>query len=283
MANKVKVGIISGSGLGDSLHKIFNCSNTTCCENAKNEFGYPSSDLYHGSINGISIVLISRHGIGHKISPTAVNYRANIEALRLVGCTHLLASTACGSLTESIGRGQLVIPDSFLDRTNARKRTFYDGTSDKYSGVCHMPMEPAFDPRTSDILFQAAQKLGHNIKKGGTIVTIEGPRFSSKAESNALRLWGGHLVNMTTCPEVYLAKEAGLLYASVAMATDYDCWRDCENNVNAADVIAIFKQNVNKITDVLLEAVKMIGSTNWEQDIRELKDIIESSNVSAKN
>ncbi|XP_011332495.1 S-methyl-5'-thioadenosine phosphorylase isoform X2 [Ooceraea biroi] len=223
------------------------------------------------------------HGPGHKISPTAINYRANIEALRLAGCTHVLASTACGSLTESIGRGQLVVPDSFLDRTNSRNGTFYDGTSASYSGVCHMPMEPAFDLKTSEILLQAAKKLGYNMRKGGTIVTIEGPRFSSKAESNALRLWGGHLVNMTTCPEVCLAKEAGLLYAAVAMATDYDCWKDCEDNVNAADVIIVFKQNVHKVTDLLLEAVKMVGLVDWEHDILKLKDLIESSNVSAKS
>ncbi|EZA58382.1 hypothetical protein DMN91_005656 [Ooceraea biroi] len=283
MASKVKVGIISGSGLGDSLQKIFNCNDVTSRESAKNDFGYPSSDLYHGCINGVSIVLLSRHGPGHKISPTAINYRANIEALRLAGCTHVLASTACGSLTESIGRGQLVVPDSFLDRTNSRNGTFYDGTSASYSGVCHMPMEPAFDLKTSEILLQAAKKLGYNMRKGGTIVTIEGPRFSSKAESNALRLWGGHLVNMTTCPEVCLAKEAGLLYAAVAMATDYDCWKDCEDNVNAADVIIVFKQNVHKVTDLLLEAVKMVGLVDWEHDILKLKDLIESSNVSAKS
>ncbi|GAB1870004.1 S-methyl-5'-thioadenosine phosphorylase [Camponotus japonicus] len=283
MANQVKVGIISGSGLGDCLHKTFKCNNIVSRENAKNDFGYPSSDLYCGSIDGINIVLLSRHGEGHKINPTGVNYRANIEALRLAGCTHVLASSACGSLTESISRGQLVVPDSFIDRTFARKVTLYDGTSVKYNGVCHIPMEPAFDPRTSEILIQAAKKLGYNIRKGGTIVTIEGPRFSSKAESNALRLWGGHLVSMTTCPEVYLAKEAGLLYAVIAMATDYDCWRDCEDNVHAADVLVVFKQNVDKITNVLLETVKIIGSGEWKQDILKLKDLIETSNMSSKN
>lgn len=283
MANKIKVGIISGSGLGDSLQKIFNCNDITSRENAKNDFGHPSSDLYHGYIDGVNVILLSRHGIGHKISPTAINYRANIEALRLAGCTHVLASTACGSLTESIGRGQLVVPDSFLDRTNSRKGTFYDGTSVDYNGVCHMPMEPAFDPQTSEILLQAAKKLGYDIRKGGTVATIEGPRFSSKAESNALRMWGGHLINMTTCPEVCLAKEAGLLYATVAMATDYDCWRESEDNVNAADVIIVFKQNVDKMMNLLLETVKIIGSVDWEQDILKLKALIETSNVSAKS
>ncbi|XP_012529812.1 S-methyl-5'-thioadenosine phosphorylase [Monomorium pharaonis] len=281
MASKIKVGLICGSGLGETLHKTFNCSSTTSRENAKNDFGYPSSDLYHGCIDGVNVVLLARHGAGHVFSPTGVNYRANIEALRLAGCTHVLASTACGSLTESIGRGQLVVPDSFIDRTNSRKGTFYDETSTKYSGVCHMPMEPAFDPRTSEILVQAGKKLGYNIRKGGTVITIEGPRFSSKAESNALRLWGGHLVNMTICPEVFLAKEAGLLYSAVAMATDYDCWKEREN-VHAADVLVVFRKNVDKITNVLLEAVKIIGCGDWEQDILKLQALIESSNVTMK-
>ncbi|KAF3420856.1 hypothetical protein E2986_01012 [Frieseomelitta varia] len=278
---KVKVGIIGGSGLDDPQNQILRCQNIITREKAKNEFGLPSSDLYHGSLNGTDVVLLSRHGPGHKTSPTAVNYRANIEALRLAGCTHLLASTACGSLQESICRGQLVIPDSFLDRTIKRNTTFYDGTSPKYFGVCHMPMEPAFDPTTSQILFEVGKEIGYDIKKGGTIVTIEGPRFSSKAESNAMRLWGGHLVNMTTCPEVYLAKEARLLYAAVAMATDYDCWRECEDNVHAADVIKVFKQNINKIKDILTKAVKLIGERNWDKEIDALQELRQSSNVSS--
>ncbi|KAK1133062.1 hypothetical protein K0M31_014425 [Melipona bicolor] len=278
---KVKIGIIGGSGLDDPQNQILRCQTIITREKVKNEFGLPSSDLYHGSLNGTDVVLLSRHGPDHKTSPTAVNYRANIEALRLAGCTHILASTACGSLQESICRGQLVIPDSFLDRTIKRDTTFYDGTSPKYFGVCHMPMEPAFDPTTSQILFKVGKEIGHDIRKGGTIVTIEGPRFSSKAESNAMRLWGGHLVNMTTCPEVYLAKEAGLLYAAVAMATDYDCWRDCEDNVHAADVIEVFKQNVNKIRDILTKAVKLIGERNWDKEIDALQELRQSSNVSS--
>ncbi|XP_003696262.2 S-methyl-5'-thioadenosine phosphorylase [Apis florea] len=144
-----------------------------------------------------------------------------------------------------------------------------------------MPMEPAFDPTTSQILFEVGKELGYKIRKGGTIVTIEGPRFSSKAESNALRMWGGHLVNMTTCPEVYLAKEAGLLYAVVAVATDYDCWKDCEDNVHAADVMEVFKQNINKIRDIFIKTVKLIGERNWDKEIDTLQILSQSSNVSS--
>ncbi|XP_012275669.1 S-methyl-5'-thioadenosine phosphorylase [Orussus abietinus] len=279
----VKMGIIGGSGLDDPANQIMKSRSKVKREDAKNEFGLPTSDLYQGTISGVDVVLLSRHGVGHKIGPSEVNYRANMEALRVLGCTHVLASTACGSLVETIDRGQLVVPDSFLDRTVKRAGTFYDGTSKKYAGVCHLPMEPAFDPKTSQVLVRAAKELGLSIKNGGTVVTIEGPRFSSKAESNALRLWGGHLVNMTTCPEVFLAKEAGLLYAAVAMATDYDCWRDCDEKVHAADVIAIFKQNVSKVTDLLIKAIELVGEENWEQDIDDLKTLVATSNVSAKD
>lgn len=144
-----------------------------------------------------------------------------------------------------------------------------------------MPMEPAFDPTTSQILFEVGKELGYMIRKGGTIVTIEGPRFSSKAESNAFRMWGGHLVNMTTCPEVYLAKEAGLLYAVVAVATDYDCWKDCEDNVHAADVMEVFKQNINKIRNIFIKTVKLIGERNWDKEIDTLQILSQSSNVSS--
>ncbi|XP_031843371.1 S-methyl-5'-thioadenosine phosphorylase isoform X2 [Nomia melanderi] len=277
---KVKIGIIGGSGLDDPQNQILNCRTVITREDAKNDFGLPSSDLYQGNINGVDVVLLSRHGPGHKISPTAVNYRANIEALRLAGCTHILASAACGSLQECIHKGQLVVPDSFIDRTIKRHVTLYDGTSSKYAGVCHMPMEPAFSSEMSKILFEAGKELEYDIRNGGTVAVIEGPRFSSKAESNALRLWGGDLVGMTTCPEVYLAKEAGLLYAIIAMATDYDCWKSCEETVHAADVVTLFKQNVNKVTNLLVRAIKIIGEKNWDKEIDDLQELCRSSNVS---
>ncbi|XP_076233636.1 S-methyl-5'-thioadenosine phosphorylase [Calliopsis andreniformis] len=278
---KVKVGIIGGSGLDNPQNHILDCDTVTKREEAKNDFGLPSGDLHHGSINGVDVVLLSRHGPSHTLSPSAVNYRANIEALRIARCTHILASTACGSLQESIFKGHLVIPDSFIDRTFNRNVTFYDGTSSNYPGVCHMPMEPAFDVDTSKILYEAGKELGYDIKNGGTVMTIEGPRFSSKAESNLMRLWGGDLVNMTICPEVYLAKEAGLLYAAVAMATDYDCWKECEDKVHAADVVVTFKKNVSKITNVLLKAVQVIGEKNWDKEIDTLKELCQTSNVSS--
>ncbi|XP_076666818.1 S-methyl-5'-thioadenosine phosphorylase isoform X2 [Andrena cerasifolii] len=276
-----QVGIIGGSGLDDPQNHILTTDCVTKREAAKNDFGLPSGDLLHGNINGVNVVLLSRHGPGHTLNPTTINYRANIEALKLAGCTHILASNACGSLQESISKGQLVIPDSFIDKTIHRNVTFYDGTSAKYSGVRHIPMEPAFDVKTSKILYEVGKELKYDIKKGGTVVAIEGPRFSSKAESNMMRLLGGDLINMTICPEVYLAKEAGLLYAAVAMATDYDCWKDSEDKVHAADVVIVFKENVSKVINMLAKAVQVIGEKNWDEEICALKELCETSKVSS--
>ncbi|KAL7295263.1 S-methyl-5'-thioadenosine phosphorylase [Trichogramma pretiosum] len=276
---KVKIGIIGGSGLDDPSKQIFQPRNIIKREDAKNDFGLPSSHLYVGSISGVEVVLLSRHGPGHKISPTGINYRANLEAFRNLGCTHVLASTACGSLAENITKGQLVIPNDFIDRTIHRKNTFYDNTSEYYEGVRHIPMFPAFDCKTMDLIEQAAQNLGISVMKGATVVTIEGPRFSSRAESNMFRQWGGHLINMTTCPEVYLAKEAGLLYASIAIATDYDCWKESEDNVCVSDVLAIFKQNVEKVTSLLIKSVELIGQEDWTQSITNAKNLVKNSNV----
>ncbi|KAK0088847.1 hypothetical protein PV325_010444 [Microctonus aethiopoides] len=281
---KIKVGIIGGSGLENLANHILKSRTEILPQDIKSDFGLPSGKIFLGTISGVEVALLSRHGPDHKISPTNVNYRANIDALKSIGCTHILASTACGSLSESINRGQLVIPDSFLDRTHSRIGTLFDGTSEKYPGVCHVPMEPAFHPAMIEVLTQAHKELGLDVKNGGTIAVIEGPRFSSKAESKALRLLGGDLVNMTTCPEVCIAKEAGILYAAIAMATDYDSWRESDDNVCVTDVMTVFKKNINKVTDMIVKAVEIIGRRqDWDKDIDELKDLIVSSNCSNFN
>ena len=158
--------------------------------------------------------------------PSTVNYRANIEALRLQGCTHVIATTACGSLQEHIHPADVVIIDQFIDRTYKREPTFYDGKESSPKGICHMQMDQPFCEKMRSILIKAAKKVDLKCHEKGTVVTIEGPRFSSKAESNMFRSWSCDLVNMTTVPEVCLAKEAGLCYASIGLPTDYDCWKD---------------------------------------------------------
>ncbi|XP_051175414.1 S-methyl-5'-thioadenosine phosphorylase-like [Leptopilina boulardi] len=276
---KIKVGIIGGSGLDDPSHQLLKSCHIIKRESVETDFGLPSSNLFQGTIAGVDCILLSRHGVGQIINPTGVNYRANIEALRSVGCTHIIATTACGSLIESIDRGNLVIPDSFIDRTIHRKGTLYDGTSRKYQGICHIPMEPSFDPDVANIFESAAKDLGIMIRKGGTVVTIEGPRYSSKAESNVFRSWGGHLINMSICPEVYLAKEAGILYGAIALATDYDCWHESEQVVCASDVLVVFKKNLSRLIEIILKSVELIGQKNWDQQIDNLKQIIKNNTI----
>ena len=158
--------------------------------------------------------------------PSLVNYRANIEALRQQGCTHIVATTACGSLREHIHPGEIVILDQFIDRTHRRDQTFYDGKDGSPSGICHLQMDKPFCEHTRSVLIETAKKLGMTCHERSTTVTIEGPRFSSKAESMMFRGWGCDVVNMTTVPEVCLAKEAGICYASIGLPTDYDSWKD---------------------------------------------------------
>ncbi|OXA42921.1 S-methyl-5'-thioadenosine phosphorylase [Folsomia candida] len=192
------IGIIGGTGL----------DNPDLLEARREEyvetvFGKPSDALIHGKIGGVECVILARHGRKHDVSPTNVNYRANIWALKEAGCTHIIASTACGSLKEEIVPGDLVILDSFIDRTSKRELTFFDQkTPGGPSGICHIPMEHAYDDATRKILMQTAKELGIKFHPSGTSVCVEGPRFSTRAESNVFRSWGAATVNMTTVPEV---------------------------------------------------------------------------------
>ena len=196
----VKVGIIGGSGLEDP--KFLKDQREVEYETP---YGKPSSPLMVGKISGVEVVILSRHGKGHTIMPTNVPYQANIYALKEAGCTHILATTACGSLREEIKPGELVFIDQFIDRTTKRRSTFYEKDL-----VCHIPMAEPFCPNLRRLLYEQARKLGFRCHERGTVVTIEGPRFSSRAESLMFRQWGGDVINMTTVPEVVLAREAGL-------------------------------------------------------------------------
>lgn len=269
---KIKIGILGGSGF----------DNPTLFENQTEveidtPFGDPSDVLLEGKINGVSCVLLARHGRKHQIQPSDVNYRANIWALKEVGCTHILATTATGSLVENYKPGDLVIVDDFIDRTWGRKCTFYDQTEDGPKGVCHMPMRPAFCEKGRQALLMAAKAKSYPCHETGTVVVIQGPRFSSKAESLMHRQWGGHVVNMTTVPEVVLAKEAGISYAAVGIVTDYDCWRENESSVTVSDVMATFEKNVKKATNVILGAVHMLAAQTETMYMDDLKELVSSS------
>ncbi len=246
-----RIGIIGGSGLDDP--KILKNAEDRLVQT---DWGSPSSPLKHGSIEGTDVVLIGRHGREHTIPPTQVNYRANIQALKDAGCTHIIATTAVGSLREEIGRGHFVILDQFIDFTRHRPISFFE--SFEPHSPMHTPMAEPFDNNMRDILINKASELGLEYHSEGTVITIEGPRFSTKAESNMFRMWGADVINMSIAPEAALANEAGIPYAAVAMSTDYDCWKDDEEPVSWEAVLEVFKNNVEKMISLLTSVIPAI-------------------------
>lgn len=219
-------------------------------------YGKPSSELKIGKIKGVDVVLLARHGREHTIPPTQVNFRANIHALKQQGCTHILATTAVGSLKEEIGRGHLVIVDQFIDFTKHRTTTFHDKFEPHKPQ--HTPMAEPFSKEIRELLIESCKKLNLKHHEKGTVVTIEGPRFSTKAESHMFRAWGADVINMSIAPEATLANEAGIPYAAIAMSTDYDCWKEDENPVTWEAILEIFKQNADKVTKLLVDVIPRI-------------------------
>lgn len=244
----VKIGIIGGSGLEDP--KILKNAKEIKVET---KFGNPSSALTLWKINNVEVVILSRHGKKHSIHPGKVNYRANIMALKEQGCTHIIASSACGSLKENIKPGNFVVVDQFIDRTHGRQSTFYDEDN-----VAHIPMAEPFCSDLRKALFETAKELGFNVHEKGTVVTIQGPRFSTRAESNLFRSWKADVVNMSTVPECVLAREAGICYAVVCMSTDYDCWKSGEEHVDIQIVLKTFKKNAENVVKLFLKTIPKI-------------------------
>jgi len=246
----IKIGIIGGSGLEDP-QILTNVRE----EKVSTPYGQPTSSLKHGMIKEKEVILISRHGRHHQYSPTEVNYRANLYALKEAGVTHVLATTACGSLREEIGRGHLVVLDQFIDFTKHRINTY----ADKFeNGVVHIPMAMPFDETLRALLYEAATELKIPVHPKGTVVTIEGPRFSTKAESKMFRIWGADVINMSVATEVTLANEIKIPYAAVAMSTDYDCWKEDEAPVSWDEIVKIFNKNAEKVKRVLVEVIGKI-------------------------
>ncbi len=263
VAKNLKIGIIGGSGL----------ENPELLEDYKEidvdtPFGKPSSKLITGRLNGIDIVIISRHGKKHEIPPTYVNNRANIFALKYEGCKYIIATTAVGSLKEEIKRGDFVILDQFIDFTRHRDITFFD----KFEfGAMHTPMAKPFSENLRKKLIEVCDELGFSYHKKGTVITIEGPRFSTIAESNLFRQWGADMINMSIAPEAILANEAEVEYAAIAMSTDYDCWKEDEKSVSWEMIKEIMKENSERMKKILL---KLIESFSREQEILRLKNAI---------
>jgi 5'-methylthioadenosine phosphorylase len=248
-----KIGIIGGSGLDnpDILEHAHDVSVNTV-------WGQPSTPLKTGRIGGVDVALLGRHGRQHTIPPTQVNYRANVQALKDAGCTHILATTAVGSLREGIGRGDLVIIDQFIDFTKQRAMSFHENFAPHRPA--HAPMAEPFDAALRAMLITVCEEHDLVFHRSGTVVTIEGPRFSTRAESRMFRAWGADIINMSIATEAALANEAGIPYAAVAMSTDYDCWKTDEEPVSWESVLAVFNSNAEKVTRLLVQAIPRIAA-----------------------
>ena len=240
---KPNLGIIGGSGL-------YNMAGLTDVHehDVDTPFGKPSDPVVVGTLAGQRVAFLARHGRGHRFSPSEVNYRANIYALKLLGVECVIAVSACGSLREDYAPGHIVIPDQVYDNTKERERSFFGGGL-----VVHVGVADPFCPTLSTQLFEAVKQTGATVHRGGAFITIEGPRFSTKAESNTFRQWGMSLVGMTTSPEAFLAREAELCYACMAHVTDYDVWHTSEEPVTVELVIRIINQNTAIAQRALLD------------------------------
>lgn len=227
------IGIIGGSGLYaiDALEEAQWIAVET-------PWGAPSDDLLTGRIEGVRFVFLARHGRGHRIPPSDLNYRANIDALKRAGCTDLVAISAIGSLNAALPPGRFVVADQFIDRTALRASSFFGP-----GFVAHVSMADPVCPRLSALVADAAEAAGAPVTRGGCYVAIEGPQFSTRAESHMYRAWGGDVIGMTAMPEARLAREAELPYALIGMVTDYDCWKEDEPLADVAIMIERLREN----------------------------------------
>jgi 5'-methylthioadenosine phosphorylase len=244
MTDNPVLGVIGGSGL-------YHFDGLTDVETREVEtpFGKPSAPITVGTLSGKRVAFLARHGIGHSISPTEVNYRANIFALKAIGVRQVVSISACGSLREDFAPGHIVIPDQLFDFTKSRERSFFGGGM-----VAHIGAAEPFCKDLATQVFTAVNISGGIVHQGGTLITIEGPRFSTRAESNVFRAWGMSIIGMTASPEAFLAREAELCYATMAHVTDYDVWHITEEPVSVDMVIRTLMQN----TALAQQAIRLL-------------------------
>jgi 5'-methylthioadenosine phosphorylase len=250
------LGIIGGSG----LYNIEGLENKEWIS-IDSPWGSPSDSILFAEINGIKLRFLPRHGRGHNLTPSDINYRANIDVLKRAGCTDLLSLSAVGSLREDYRPGDFVVIDQFIDRTFKREKTFFGKGL-----VAHVSLANPVCNRLAEIVFKAAHSTGVKVHNRGTYLVMEGPQFSTKAESNLYRSWGCDVIGMTNMPEAKLAREAELPYASVGMVTDYDCWREGEDNVDVAAVIKILNENALTASKTISEFSKIIKDYGVRDD-----------------
>ncbi len=243
------VGVIGGTGLYrlDGLNEVEEITLDT-------PFGPPSSKILIGELSGVRVAFLSRHGQGHLILPSQVNYRANICALKALGARWCISVSAIGSLQEEITPGHIIIPDQFIDRTCGRENTFYGK-----GVVVHISFADPYCPVLSNIIYASADKAcrtkGSRVHRGGTYVCMEGPAFSTRAESQMYRSWGAKVIGMTGLPEAKLAREAEIAYATLGLVTDYDCWRSSTADVDASDIMRVLARNIDLAKEIIRDTL----------------------------
>jgi 5'-methylthioadenosine phosphorylase len=249
---EAKIGVIGGSGFYDipgieDVHEV----------KVDTPFGPPSDALILGSLEGVGIAFVPRHGRGHTILPGELNSRANIHALKSLGVERIISVTACGSFKEELAPGDLVIPDQLVDRTGGRTTSFFgEGI------VAHVLFDEPFCPELSALLYETAVAVGKTtVHQGGNFLTMEGPAFSTRAESLLHKSWGMDIIGMTAAPEAKLAREAEICYAAIAGVTDYDCWRTGHEPTTIAEIVATLQRNTATIQEIIKRAARDIGDT----------------------
>ena len=242
------VGVIGGSGLYEmeGLEEVRTLS-------LKTPFGDPSDSYVVGRLEGVKVAFLPRHGKGHRIQPSSLNFRANIYGMKILGVEWIIGVSAVGSMKESIHRGDMVVPSQFIDLTKGRPNTFFgDGI------VCHISFGDPVCPVLSQILSRAGKEAGATVHEGGTYLCIEGPQFSTRAESNLYRTWGVDIIGMTNLPEAKLAREAEICYSTIAFATDYDCWHEQAEDVTVGEILKILSQSTKTAKDAIRRALQLL-------------------------
>jgi 5'-methylthioadenosine phosphorylase len=235
------LGVVGGSGLYE-LPGL----EAGVWKRVSSPWGEPSDEILFAEVDGLPVRFLPRHGRGHRLPPSRIDFRANVDALKRAGVTDLVSVSACGSLTEGLAPGQFVLVDQFVDRTFARERSFFGE-----GFVAHVSMAHPVSPRLVDEVEAAAAAEGIAVRRGGTYLAIEGPQFSTRAESLLHRSWGCDVIGMTNMPEAKLAREAEICYATVAMVTDYDCWHDERPHVDVASILTVMRDNADRARRLL--------------------------------
>jgi 5'-methylthioadenosine phosphorylase len=264
-AMKQSLAIIGGSG----LYELEGLSNVEEIE-LSTPFGAPSDAITRGELGAVTLLFLPRHGRGHRLAPHRINYRANLFALKQLGAEQVLSVSAVGSLKETIHPGDFVLVDQFIDRTRDRRATFFDD----FDLVAHVGFGDPIDRALLEAAYAAVEEVGAPVHLGGSYVCMEGPQFSTRAESELYRSWGASVIGMTNLPEAKLAREAELPYASLAMVTDYDCWQRSEAAVSVEAVIGVLRQNVQSARAVILALCQRLPDAGKSPAASALKDAI---------